>query len=86
LRTIAVVTASVNPEKAAEAMHRLIEEMFPEHRIEREKAVERALEIMKREQSRVYSVVPTDVKPSALGKFRKLVQGRRPGPRRPSRK
>ncbi len=49
LRTIAIVTATVNPERATQALHRLIEEMFPEHRIEREKAVERALEIMERE-------------------------------------
>lgn len=77
LRTIATVTATVNPERASQALHRLIEEQFPEQRIERERAVERALEIMEREQSRVYSVVPTDVKPSALGRFRTLLKKRR---------
>jgi hypothetical protein len=76
LRTIAVVTAAVTPDKASQALHRLIEEQFPEHRIEREKAVERALEIMEREQKRVYSVVPTDTKPSALGRFRNVTRRR----------
>lgn len=77
LRTIAVVTASANPDKAQQALHRLIEEQFPEQKIERDKAVERALEIMEREQKRVYSVVPTDVKPSALGKLRRVTSRRR---------
>ena len=77
LRTIAVVTAAVNPEKAAQALHRLIEETFPEQRIEREQAVERALEIMEREKSRVYSVLPTDTKPSALGRVGKILNKRR---------
>jgi hypothetical protein len=77
LRTIAVVTASVNPEKASQALARLVEEMFPEQKIEREKAVERALEIMERERTRVYSVVPTDTKPSAPGKLKGLLSRRR---------
>ena len=77
LRTIAVVTASVNPEKAGQALHRLIEEQFPEHQIEREKAVERALDIMERERSRVYSVVPTDTKPTGLGRVRGILAKRR---------
>ena len=70
LRTIAIVTASVNPERASQALHRLIEEMFPEHQIERAKAVERALEIMEREKDRVYAVVPTDTKPGGLRRMK----------------
>jgi hypothetical protein len=81
LRTIAIVTATVNPERATQALHRLIEEMFPEHRIERERAVERALEIMEREKERVYAVVPTDTKPSGLQRM-KGPRGRRGGRRR----
>src|SRR4030095_4342339 len=30
LKTIAIVTAQVNPDRASQALHRLIEEMFPE--------------------------------------------------------
>ena len=56
LRTIAIVTAQVNPEKASQALSKLIEEMFPEHKIDREKAVDRAMEIMEREKDRVYNV------------------------------
>jgi predicted CoA-binding protein len=56
LRTIAIVTASVNPDKAQQALSRLIEEMFPEHKIEREKSVERALEIMEAEKQKTYTV------------------------------
>lgn len=81
LRTIAVVTAAVNPDKAAQALHRLIEEQFPEHRIERERAVERALEIMDVESKRVYSVVPTDVKQGGSGRSPRRLSDRRP-PRR----
>jgi hypothetical protein len=77
LRTIAVVTATVNPERASQALHRLIEEQFPEHAIEREKAVERALEIMDREKTRVYSVTPTDTKASGLGRLRGVLSKRR---------
>ena len=72
-----MVTASVNPEKASQALHRLIEEQFPEHQIERERAVERALDIMEREKTRVYSVVPTDTNPSGLGRVRGILNKRR---------
>lgn len=58
LRTIAMVTASVNPEKAQEALRRLIEEQFPEVAKEREQAVDRAMEIMEKEKERSYSVAP----------------------------
>lgn len=77
LRTIAVVTASVNPEKAQQALMRLIEETFPEHKIEREKAVERAMEIMEDERHKVYSVAPTGTdtrKRSAFGKVRGILR------------
>ena len=60
LKVIAMVSAVVNPEKAAQATRQLIEEMFPEHKIEREKSVERALEIMESERHKSYSVVATD--------------------------
>lgn len=56
LRTIAVVTAAVNPEKAQEALRRLLEEQMPEVSKDRERAVERAMEIMETEKSRTYSV------------------------------
>ena len=59
LKTIAIVTATVNPEKAQQATQRLVEEMFPEHLIERAHAVERALELMEQERHRVYVVAPT---------------------------
>lgn len=56
LRTIAVVTANVNPEKAQQALQRLIEEAFPEVAKNREGAVDRAMEIMEREKSKSYRV------------------------------
>ncbi|MBW2691016.1 MAG: hypothetical protein JRE57_00100 [Deltaproteobacteria bacterium] len=55
-RTIAVVTAAVNPEKAQASLRRLIEEQFPEVGQDREKAVDRALEIMEKEKTKTYSV------------------------------
>lgn len=55
-RTIALVTASVNPEKAQAALRKLVEEMFPEVSKERENAVERAMEIMEKEKDKSYSV------------------------------
>lgn len=58
LRTIAVVTASANPEKASAALNRLIEEMFPEVGKDRERAVERAMEIMEKEKNKNYAVAP----------------------------
>jgi hypothetical protein len=57
-RTIAVCTASVNPEKAQGALRKLIEEMFPEVGKERERAVEKAMEIMEAEKAKSYSIVP----------------------------
>jgi predicted CoA-binding protein len=58
LRTIAVVTASVNPEKANAALRRLIEETFPEVAKDRDDAVERAMAIMEKEKNKTYSVAP----------------------------
>ncbi|MFQ5352666.1 MAG: hypothetical protein ACE5D3_06300 [Candidatus Binatia bacterium] len=55
-RTIAVVTATVNPDKAQAALQRLIEEQFPEVGKNREKAVERAMQIMEQEKNKSYSV------------------------------
>ena len=81
LKTIAVVTAHVNPDRAAQALHRFIEEMFPEQRIERERAVERALEIMENEKQRVYSVVPAEVKPPAWGRLKTALRRRSKLPR-----
>lgn len=57
-RTIAICTASVNPEKAQGALRKLVEEMFPEVGREREKAVDKAMEIMEAEKAKSYSIVP----------------------------
>ncbi len=57
-RTIAICTASVNPEKAQGALTKLLEEMFPEVGRDRERAVERAMEIMEAEKAKTYSITP----------------------------
>lgn len=57
-RTIAVCTATVNPEKAQGALRKLIEEMFPEVGKERENAVEKAMAIMEAEKDKAYSIAP----------------------------
>ena len=44
-KTIATVTATVNAENAQKALRNLVEEMFPEVAAERERAVEKAMEI-----------------------------------------
>lgn len=49
-------TATVNPDRAQGALNRLIEETFPEVGKDRERAVEKALEIMDKEKDRAYSV------------------------------
>lgn len=56
LRTISLVVAAVNPEKAKEALSNLIEEQFPEQKFEREQAVDKALRIMEEERKKVFSV------------------------------
>ena len=58
LNTIALVVASVNPEKAQQALSDLIEEQFPEQKIERERSVERALKIMETERKKTFKVLP----------------------------
>lgn len=65
LRTIATVTAQVNPEKAQQALQRLIEEAFPEVAMDRKRSVDRAMEIMEREKNRSYQVTPVG---STVGK------------------
>lgn len=58
LHTICDVVATVNPKKAKDALDSLIEEMFPEQRFEREKAVEKALKIMEEERKKVIVFSP----------------------------
>lgn len=62
LRTIAVVVATTNAEKAQQALNDLLAETFPEIAKDREKSVDKALEIMKRESKMVYTVKPLDEK------------------------
>lgn len=84
LRTIAIVTATVNPEKAQSALSKLIEEMFPEIANDRTRAVDRALEIMEEEKNKVYSVTPVgqSLKKTPMGKLAGIMRrNRRPGPR-----
>ena len=50
------MVAAVNPDKAQKALSDLIEEMFPEQKFERQKSVDRALEIMEEERKKVFSV------------------------------
>ena len=79
LRTIATVTAAANPEKAGQALQRLIEESFPEQKIERDRAVELALEIMETERNMVYAVTPTGVdtrKGGAGSRFQRILRNR----------
>lgn len=49
-------TASVNPEKAQQALQRLIEESFPEVAKDRARAIDRAMEIMEKEKDKTYAV------------------------------
>lgn len=58
LKTIAIVVANVNPEKAQKALSGLIEEQFPEQKYEKQKSVERALKIMEVERKKVFKVAP----------------------------
>lgn len=81
LKTIAVVTAAVNPEKAQEALRKLIEEMFPEVAAERGKAVDRAMQIMEREKKRVYSIAPAgqSSKSTPFGRIQNILKKNRRG-------
>lgn len=78
LNTIAVVTAQVNPEKAQEALRRLCEEMFPEIKRDREKFVERAMDMMDKETKKVYSVqaVGDSLKKTPFGRLRDILKGK----------
>ena len=79
LRTIAVVTASVNPDKAQSALNKLIEEMFPEVGAEREQAVEKALQIMEEERTKTYSIAPVGhgLTKGAFGKIQSIMRNKK---------
>jgi len=76
LKTIAQVTATVNPEKAQKALSNLIEEEYPEIKEERQQSVDKALDVMKEESKKSYHVRPLDEdKPKGLvEKIRKIVK------------
>jgi hypothetical protein len=78
-RTIATVTASVNPENAQKALQRLIEEMFPEVAVERENAVEKAMEIMEKEKDKAYKVtaVGSSLGKGSWGRMRNILKQKR---------
>ena len=81
-RTIAVCTATVNPEKAQGALRKLVEEMFPEVGRERENAVEKAMEIMEAEKNKAYSIAPVghSLEKGSWGRMKKVLkQKKRPG-------
>ena len=79
------MTASVNPDKAADALRRLVEEMFPEVAKDRADAVDRAMEIMEKEKNRTYSVAPAghSLKKGSWGKISNILRQKRRG-RRPT--
>ena len=77
LKTIAVVTASVNPEQAQKALNNLIEEEYSEIKEERQKSVDKALIVMKEESKKPYYVQPLDEdKPKGLVKKIKDIVGK----------
>lgn len=81
-KTIALATASINPEKAQGAIRRLLEEMFPEVGKDREKAVDKAMEIMDKERKKSYAVaaVGDSLNKGAFGKLRNIMKAKkRPG-------
>lgn len=71
----------MNPDKARDALRRLIEEMFPEVAAEREDAIDQALKIMEKEKEKVYSVAPVgqSLKKTAWGRFQNILKKRRTG-------
>lgn len=79
LKTIAQVTASVNPEKAQKALRNLIEEMFPEVAREREEAVDKAMQIMEVERKKSYAIakVGHGLDRGAFGRFRNILKNKR---------
>lgn len=76
LRTIATVTATVNPDKAQAALRKLIEEMFPEVGSEREEAVDRAMQIMEEERKKTYNIAPVGhgLNKGAFGKIQNIMR------------
>ena len=80
-RTIAVCTAAVNPEKAQASLRKLIEEMFPEVSKERERAVEKAMEIMEAEKDKAYSIAPVghSLDKGSWGRMKKVLKQKKRG-------
>jgi hypothetical protein len=77
LRTIAVVTATVNPDQAQRSLNLLVEEMFPESQIDKKESVEKALEIMESERKKVYRVTKSgQKKPATSRKIAKMFKNR----------
>lgn len=64
LRTIAIVVAQTNPEKAQKALDDMLAETFPEIGHDRQKSVDKALKLMKEESKVVYRAKPLDEKPT----------------------
>lgn len=83
-RTIAICTASVNADQAQAALRRLIEEMFPEVAKDRERAVDRAMEIMERERAKVYQVAPVgaSLAKTPWGRIQSIMKQKRRRPHR----
>jgi len=83
-RTIAVVTAAVNPDKAQGALRKLIEEMFPEVGKERDRAVEKAMEIMEAEKGKTYSIAPVghSLDKGAFGRMKNVLKQKKRPPGR----
>lgn len=76
LKTIAIVTAAVNPEQAQKALNNLIEEEYPEIKEERQKSVDKALVIMKEESKKPYYIKPLDEdKPKSLVRKLRAITG-----------
>jgi hypothetical protein len=75
-KTIATVTATVNPDKAQSALRKLIEEMFPEVGSEREDAVDKALVIMEEERKKTYNIAPVGhgLNKGAFGKIQSIMR------------
>lgn len=78
-RTIAQVTATVNPDKAQGALRKLIEEMFPEVAGDRERAIDKAMEIMEQEKNKTYSVAPVghSLKKGSWGRVQNILKQKR---------
>ena len=76
------MTASVNPEKANEALRRLMEETFPEIGHDRDEAVDKAMAIMEQEKEKAYAVAPVggSMQKGPMGRIRNILkQRKRPG-------